>query len=246
MPAILTLKNISKKFDEHSARSLSVLSRISLTIKAGEFFILLGPSGCGKSTLLRIIAGLDHDYTGSMTLAPDLTQAEMSFVFQQFALLPWLNVAQNVGLGLIAQGLPQTEIDARVDAELKLFDLKKFRTHLPHELSGGMRQRVGFARALVTNPAILFLDEPFSELDSYIATELRLLLLDIWSKRKLTIIMVSHNVEETLELADRIAVMTPRPGKIEHIVHNPLTRPRNPRTDAFFALEDILYNLVKP
>ena len=246
METILKLDKISKIFKEKTPPDFSALKNISLEIGAGEFFMMVGPSGSGKSTLLRVISGLEKDYTGQVVFSPDISPADFSFVFQQFALLPWLNVYENVGIGLVAKKInPQLQKES-IMKELKILGLEKFATASIRELSGGMRQRVGLARALVTNPKIIFMDEPFSELDSFTASELRKELLAIWQKRKTTIVMVTHLIEEALELGDRIAVLTPRPGTIESIITNPLPRPRDKRSLDFYQLEDKLHQLIKP
>ena len=246
MTPLITLRHITKIFDEDASHRLVSVEDISLDIAEGEFFIFAGPSGCGKSTLLRIISGLDRDFHGEITIGGELTPADFGFVFQQFALLPWLTVAENVALGLIARRLPAAEIKRATERELCIFGLEKFSRARPRELSGGMRQRAGIARALATEPKIIFMDEPFSELDSFTAAALRKEILTVWQERRPTIVMVTHLIPEALELADRIAVLTPRPGKIEKIITNTLPRPRDPRSAAFFKLEDELYNLIKP
>ncbi len=252
----LELQNVSKAYqtkgswsfenDRSGSDHVSVLSDISLAIKQAEILVLLGPSGSGKSTLLRIMSGLDQPTTGSVKLGKNLTASDISFVFQQFALLPWLSIRENVGLGLTARHIPRRTFDRIVERELKLFGLLKFAHAYPRTLSGGMRQRVGIARALATDPKIIFMDEPFSELDSFTATELRRELLEIWRLRKPTIVMVTHLIEEAILLSSRIAVLTPRPGRIERVLANPLPRPRDRRSPEFFALEDKLTALVKP
>lgn len=246
MEPIIQLKNISKIFKEKDGSQLAVLKNINLEILNGEFFIFLGPSGSGKSTLLRIISGLDKNYDGELKLNEQIKTTDLSFIFQQFAIFPWLTIYQNIEIGLIAKGLPEEKIKTIVEKELKQFNLLKFANSYPRDLSGGMRQRVGIARALAILPKIIFMDEPFSELDSFTAHELRQELLEIWRERKITIIMVTHNINEAIELADRIAVLTPRPGKIEKIIENNLTRPRQKRTQEFYALEDELYEIIKP
>ena len=245
MDNAIKLTSVTKTFID-GKRQLVAVSDITLEINQGEFFIFVGPSGCGKSTVLRIMSGLEKKFTGNVELGVGMTRQDTSFVFQQFALLPWLTVYQNVELGLIARKIDRETRKKQVFAELELLGLSKFAHVRPHELSGGMRQRVGIARALVTNPKIIFLDEPFSELDSFTAEELRKELLMIWQERKLTIVMVTHIIEEALELADRIAVMTPRPGKIEKIVENKLSRPRQKRVGAFYKMVDELYQLIRP
>ena len=225
---------------------LKVLHKITVDIKRGEFFIFLGPSGSGKSTLLRVMSGLEKGYTGKMRLAPDVTMKDMSFVFQQFALFPWLTVFDNVALGLLALHEKPHAIHKKVHPILEELELQKFAHSYPHQLSGGMKQRVGIARALATDPKVMFMDEPFSGLDSFTAAELRKVLLRIWADRKMTVVLVTHLVSEAIELADRIAVVTPRPATIEKIVHNPLARPRQNRTPEFFTLEDAITELIRP
>lgn len=245
MPAVITLKNVTKYFEEDNKRLL-ILNNISLEIEAGEFFVLVGPSGSGKSTLLRVASGLEKSFSGEVKLGSDMTQKDMSFVFQQFALLPWLTVHQNIELGLFAKKMDEKMRNSIVAKELKQFGLERFAQTYPKDLSGGMKQRVGIARALATNPKIIFMDEPFSELDSFTAEELRHELLQIWAERKPTIILVTHIVAEALELADRVAVLTPLPARIERVVKNNLPRPRSLRATDFFHLEDHLYQLIRP
>lgn len=236
---MLSLAGVTKHFTGAHGRMLA-LEKITLDIKEGEFFVFIGPSGCGKSTLLRIMSGLDRADSGSVTFAPGITRKDMSFVFQNFALLPWLTVSENIELGLIGRGLEKLERMKIVKQELRTFSLEKFAASKPHDLSGGMQQRVGIARAFAVNPKVLFMDEPFSELDSFSARELRKELLHMWRDRTTTIIFVTHIIEEAVELADRIAVMSPRPGRIEKIFPNTLQRPRNKRSAPFFTLEDEL------
>lgn len=244
MNQAIALRKISKTFKEDS-EELTVLKDINLEINLGEFFIFLGPSGSGKSTLLRIMSGLEKDFQGQVILNKDITQADFSFIFQQFALLPWLTVFENVEIGLLARGISKEERRQRVMDELNKLGLEKFAKTHPKELSGGMRQRVGIARALVTNPKIIFMDEPFSALDSFTAEGLRKEVLDIWQRTKITIVMVTHLIPEALELADRIAVLTSRPGQVEKVIENNLPKPRQKRSQDFFKMEDKLYGLVK-
>ncbi|MBI4225351.1 MAG: ABC transporter ATP-binding protein [Candidatus Sungbacteria bacterium] len=247
MDSILSLQNISKTFSEKPGEDLHVLEHINLEIGHGEFFVLLGPSGSGKSTILRIMSGLEKSYSGTMQWENGITQTDMSFVFQQFALLPWLTVYENAEMGLIMR--KDLTADMRrviVMKELRELGLERFAHAHPHELSGGMRQRTGIARAIATNPKIIFLDEPFSEVDSFTARELRKDLLAIWERRKMTIVMVTHLIEEAIELADRIAILTPRPGKIEKTITNPLPRPRNIRSPESYKLEDEMYAIIEP
>ncbi len=245
MEPLIEVKTVSKKFLDYRAE-LPALRDINLAVREGEFLTLVGQSGSGKSTLLRVISGLEKEYTGEIILGSRITKEHFSFVFQQFALLPWLTIYQNVEFGLVAKKVPANLRKVRVEEELRRFGLEKFAKHHPHELSGGERQRVGVARALATDPKVIFMDEPFSELDSFTAEELRDELLKIWQERKPTIVMVTHIIEDALELSDRIAVLSPRPGHIERIVENPLPRPRQKRSSEFFKLEDEIYKLIKP
>lgn len=242
----LALKNVAKTFEGETQKKLLVLDNVSFDVKDGELFIFLGPSGAGKSTLLRIMSGLEKDYSGKIEYGDGILPKDCSFVFQQFALLPWLTVYKNIEMGLIARKMLKHEREERVERELKVFGLKDFASSYPRELSGGMKQRVGLARAFVSDPKIIFMDEPFSELDSFTAQTLREELLAIWQERKMTIIMVTHLISEALELGDHIAVLTSRPARIEKIVVNSLVRPRQKRTPSFWQLEDELHGLVKP
>lgn len=241
---VITVKNLSKTFRDEGG-TVVAMKDISLTINQGEFFVLVGPSGSGKSTLLRMICGLDNATHGTVTLAKS-AEERIAFVFQQFGLLPWMTIAENVALGLHAMGLSTYEQDKRVRDRLRSLGLSKFANAYPRELSGGMKQRVGFARALVTNPKILFMDEPFSELDTFTAEALRQELLTLWQKEKFTVVMVTHNVDEAIQLADRVVVLTPRPGTVEATVPITMKRPRNMRSKKAFALHDQLSDLVRP
>ncbi len=244
-PNEITIQSVGKTFRDR-APAMKAIDDISLTVAPGEFFIFLGPSGCGKSMLLRLMSGLDTEYEGTITLADGITQKDMGFVFQQFALMPYLTVEQNIELNLIGRNVPASERNILVHRELERFHLEKFRHSYPKELSGGMRQRVGIARALASNPKIIFMDEPFSELDSFTAQELREEFLEIWSTTRPTIVMVTHLVPEAIELADRIAVLTDRPALIKKVLTNTLPRPRVKRSAEFYELEDTLTSLIRP
>ena len=240
-PAII-LKDVGRSF--HDDRPLIAVKDVSLHVMPGEFFVFVGLSGSGKSTLLRIMSGLDQPTAGSVQLGQGIGRGDLGFVFQQFALLPWLTVQENVGLGLIARGMSRKQRQQKVAAELVALGLSDLARAMPRQLSGGQRQRVGIARALVTNPKILFMDEPFSELDSLTAEQLRQEVLRLWQERKFTVVMVTHLLPEAIELADRIAVLKANPGRVAHIIENPLARPRDLRSQEMFKLEDTLRRYI--
>jgi NitT/TauT family transport system ATP-binding protein len=246
MKPIIKVTNLIKFYEETADKHLLALENVNLSINEGEFFVILGPSGSGKSTLLRAMAGFDTNFEGQIYTLPSINPSDIGFVFQQFALLPWLTVYEHVELGLIGRNVAPNTRKEIVRRELEQFGLQKFAQNFPHELSGGMRQRVGIARSLAFEPKILFLDEPFSELDFFTAETLRKELIEIWQSRKLTIIMVSHIIPEALELADKIAVLSARPGHVAKVLENDLPRPRNMRSEEFFKLEDRIYKLLKP
>jgi NitT/TauT family transport system ATP-binding protein len=242
----ITIKNLSKIFPHKEGRRfMHVLDNVNLTIHKGEFVILLGPSGCGKSTLLRLITGMEEKTHGEIIFHEKFDLAKVGFVFQDFGLLAWLTVEENVELGLIGRNVPTAERKQKVKKILEHFGLNRFEKNRPFELSGGMKQRVGLARAFVTEPDIIFLDEPFSELDFFTAESLRQALLDLWQAKGATIVMVSHYIDEAIELSDRVAVFSDRPGTIVEIVKNELPRPRDHRSASFFALEDEVLSKFK-
>jgi NitT/TauT family transport system ATP-binding protein len=235
----ITVKNVDKIYPRlHGNKRVEVLANITLTIHKGEFLILLGPSGCGKSTFLRILAQLDIKTNGSIEYGKGYNQEKVSFVFQNFGILPWLTVGKNVELALIGRGVKEKDREARVEEVLEELGLLAFRERYPHELSGGMKQRVGLARAFITNPEVIFLDEPFSELDFFTARSLREVLTLMWKKYGTTIVMVSHYIDEAVLLSDRIAVFSERPSSIIHVFENKLSRPRNHRSKEFYDIED--------
>lgn len=238
---ILEVKNISKIF-ELTEQKIIALKDINFTVDKGEFFTLIGPSGCGKSTLLRVIAQLIPQTTGEIIWEKPPT---IGFVFQSYALFPYLTVFQNIEFGLKMRGIERYKREKITKGLISEVGLLGFEDKHPKELSGGMRQRVGLARSLAIMPNVLLLDEPFSSLDEFTAETLRRLLLNIWQKRKITVILITHLIKEAVELADRIAVLTPAPGEIQTILENNLPRPRNIRSTEFFALEDELNKLIK-
>lgn len=248
--ALLELKNISKSF-AHAQGSLRVLEDISFTIDEGQFVAIVGPSGCGKSTLLRIINGLIPATAGQVLYQGkqvDGINLECALVFQSFALLPWLSIKANVELGLEAQGMPPAEREKRAGIYIDKVGLDGFEEAYPRELSGGMKQRVGLARALAVEPRVLMMDEPFSALDALTAITLREELLDIWRSRDMpvhTILIVTHIIEEAVELADRILVLSAHPGRLAADLQVALPRPRDRRKEGFNALTDKVFSLIE-
>lgn len=247
---LIQLNNVSKSFTQDENQKLLVLDEVNLQLNHGEIVALLGKSGSGKSTLLRIVAGLieptcgDVRYRGENVLGP---VPGISMVFQSFALMPWLTVLQNVELGLEAQGVARAERRARALEAIDIIGLDGFESALPRELSGGMQQRVGFARALVVNPDVLLMDEPFSALDVLTSENLRSDLLDLWESKKTNthgILFVSHNIEEAALLADRIIVFGNDPGYVRAEVNVDLPHPRNEQEPRFRRLVDHIYTLI--
>jgi NitT/TauT family transport system ATP-binding protein len=245
--ALLDLKDVRRSFPKAGGGELLVLDGIDLTVKQGEIVGLLGRSGSGKSTLLRIIAGLSPQTSGSavyMGQPIDGPAKGVAMVFQSFALFPWLTVLENVQLGLEALGLPPAEIRKRAIEAIDLIGLDGYESAYPRELSGGMRQRVGFARALVVHPNILLMDEPFSALDVLTAENLRTDLVELWAEGDLPmkgIILVTHNIEEAVLMCDRVCLFSTNPGKIVSEIPIPLRQPRDRNDPAFTALVERIY-----
>jgi NitT/TauT family transport system ATP-binding protein len=234
--SIVTATNLTKNFVENGTLKPAV-DNLSFELFAGEFVCFLGPSGCGKSTMLRILSQLDKPDGGQL----DFTrQSKLAMVFQSFGLFPWLTVAENISFGLKMAHQAESTIAKETKARLIQMGLQESADKHPKELSGGMKQRVGIARALAVKPDILLMDEPFSALDSFTAAKLRQELLAAWQGQNLTIALVTHLIEEAVELADRILVFSPRPGKIIKTVSVDLPRPRNRRSQAFYDLVDEL------
>jgi NitT/TauT family transport system ATP-binding protein len=245
--ALIDLRNVCRSFPKGSGEDLLVLEKVDLTIRAGEMVGLLGRSGSGKSTLLRIIAGLIAPSSGEAECRGKAIKGPpngVAMVFQSFALFPWLTVLQNVELGLEALGIDDAERRTRALAAIDLIGLDGFESAYPKELSGGMRQRVGFARALVVHPDLLLMDEPFSALDVLTAETLRTDLIDLWIEGRLpikSILMVTHNIEEAVLMCDRILVFSSNPGRVAAEYKVDLPHPRNRLDPAFRQLVDTLY-----
>src|SRR6266568_4294332 len=203
------------------------LDNIDLRISPGEFVCIVGPSGCGKSTLLRILAGLTAQTSGTIKVEAPGWAVENAMVFQESGLFPWMSVETNVAFGLMTRGVPAAEAAERVDAALKLVGLTKFRRHYPHQLSGGMRQLSAIARAFVTDPGVLLMDEPFASLDAQNRVILQAELVRIWEHTRKTVVYITHSIDEALLLGDRTLVMTAQPGRIKQVIEVPFPRPRD-------------------
>jgi NitT/TauT family transport system ATP-binding protein len=229
---MLEVRQLSKVFfEQNDSRKpgLVALYNISLTIRKNEFVSLLGPSGCGKTTLIRIIAGLLPADCGEVLVNGRVVTApgpDRCMVFQQFGLLPWRTVLSNVEFGLEIEGVPKDERSALAGQYLELVGLKGFEHYYPHQISGGMQQRVGIARALSKKPDILLMDEPFGAVDAQTREQLQEELLKIWSRTDTTVVFVTHSIDEALYLSDRVVVMQARPGRIKEEVSVDLPRPR--------------------
>jgi NitT/TauT family transport system ATP-binding protein len=247
---IINIEHLTKSFKKAATQDLLVLEEVNFKLHEGEIVALLGKSGSGKSTLLRIIAGLIAPSSGSVSYRNKPVTGPVpgiAMVFQSFALMPWLNVLENVELGLEAQGVGREERRHRAIEAIDIIGLDGFESAFPKELSGGMRQRVGFARALVINPDVLLMDEPFSALDVLTAENLKSDLLELWNEKKTNtngILLVTHNIEEAAMMADRIVIFGNDPGYIRAELPVTLPQPRDPETPEFRALVDKIYTLM--
>ncbi|KAF0219124.1 MAG: ABC-type nitrate/sulfonate/bicarbonate transport system ATPase [Geobacteraceae bacterium] len=233
----LVFSNIAKSFKRGAKDRVVALDDISFSVAEGELVCLLGPSGCGKSTLLKMAAGFEFPDTGSVTADGKPVckpHPDRGMVFQDYALFPWLTVEENIAFGPEMNGTDRREIRERIRRFITLVGLTGFEKAHPHQLSGGMKQRVGIARMLAMSPKVLLMDEPFGALDAFTRMEMQEELTNLWQAAPFTTVFVTHDVEEAVYLADRIAVMTSRPGKLKTIVPVPLSRPRV-RTDHDFV-----------
>lgn len=221
-----------------NGRPVEALAGVDLQVERGQFVALLGPSGCGKTTLLRLVAGLEVATTGQILLAGKPVRGwgrERTLVFQEYTLFPWLTALDNVAFGLRLAGATRHERRRQAQALLAGLGLGEFAASYPHQLSGGMQQRVAIARALAVSPQILLLDEPFASVDALTRGQLQGELLRIWQAHRLTVLLVTHSVEEALRLADRVIVLTGRPGRVRAEFPVPLARPRSPADLATWA-----------
>ncbi|WP_407280917.1 ABC transporter ATP-binding protein [Aromatoleum evansii] len=222
----IRIRNLAKIFETRRGR-FAALDDVSLDIPAGSFFMIVGPSGCGKTTLLRILGGLETETHGSVEIAHSGSERPLnSMVFQGDSLFPWMTVWQNAAYGLTMRGRPRAEIEEVVGHYLSRIGLTRFKDAYPHQLSGGMRQRVSIARAFANDPEILLMDEPFSALDEQNKLLLQGELLRIWDETRKTVLFITHSVDEAVTLGDRILVMSAHPGKVKTVIDVPFGRPR--------------------
>jgi len=251
-PVALAMRDVRKMFLTRQDRAVEALAGVSLEVHQGEVIAILGPSGCGKSTLLRILAGLDLDYSGDIrwTLegAGSRRRLRSATVFQQDSTFPWMTVERNLLVGLSGLDLDAASAESRIGAYLALVGLADFRNSFPHELSGGMRQRVAIARALATEPYLLLMDEPLAALDAQTRLIMQQEVLRIWQETHSTVIYITHDIGEALSLADRVVVMSARPGRVKAIIAMPFGVGRDVvelrrRTD-FGALEADIWRMV--
>jgi ABC-type nitrate/sulfonate/bicarbonate transport system ATPase subunit len=235
---LIAIQKVHRTYHDTNYNPVEALKDVSLEIKKGEFISLIGPSGCGKTTLLRLLAGLDRPQQGRLSIeGAEITSPshERGYIFQQPTLYPWATVYDNVAIGLKARGV-YAEKKAQVQSYIDMIGLSGFEKSYPHEISGGMAQRVAIIRALINEPKVLLLDEPLGSLDAFKRIELQNQLLEIWEKTGATMTMVTHDVDEAIYLSSRIVVMTPRPGRISTIIDVELGKNRSRNDDDFIAL----------
>ena len=248
MTPFIECRGVGKIYQGKSG-AVEALRGIDLACAPGEFVCLLGLSGCGKSTLLQLIGGLETASSGRITVNGNPLSGpapETSIVFQDHGLFPWMTVERNVAFNMKARGIPTRQRRETAAEFIAMSGLTAFRERYPHELSGGMRQRVGIARALTTRPRALLMDEPFGALDAQTRGNLQEELLRIWEQQRTTVVFVTHSIDEAVFLADRIAVFSARPGRIAPVVDVDLPRPRDPNTPRFAELSRMLRGQIAP
>ncbi|CAM9211061.1 MULTISPECIES: ABC transporter ATP-binding protein [Acinetobacter] len=243
---IISIQHLNKYFHV-GGQPKQIINNLNLSIYSGEFIAVVGSSGCGKSTLLRLLAGLDTDYQGEILVHGEKIQGigkDRSVVFQEHRLYPWLTVAENIELGLINEQISSNEKLKKIHDIIELIGLKGFEDARPHQLSGGMAQRVSIARSLIDAPEILLLDEPFGALDALTRYQMQTELLRIQKKSGLTAVLITHDVEEAVLLADRVVILKPNPGRIEEIVEVKLARPRKRADYSLHQLKEYVFSIL--
>jgi NitT/TauT family transport system ATP-binding protein len=247
----LEATNIQMEYIRRDGTVLRAIEDITLGIEPGEFVSIVGPSGCGKTTFLKIVNGLLKPSSGTLLIRGRPLQQrsrDRAMVFQESSLFPWYTVARNIGYGLECQKVPKAEIVKRVAPYIKMVGLEGFDKNYPYELSGGMQQRANLARALVVDPAVLLMDEPFASLDAQTREMMQAELLDIWSQTKKTVLFITHQINEAIYLSDRVIVMSARPGRIIADIRIDIPRPRTlhvKRTEQFLRYEDDVWALIE-
>ncbi|MCL6561520.1 MAG: ABC transporter ATP-binding protein [Firmicutes bacterium] len=251
---MIVVENLYKTYppQKRGMVATTALQQVSMTIRDGEFVCIVGPSGCGKTTLLHMVAGFESPSGGRILLDGQEIQgpgADRAVVFQQAALYPWLSVYDNIAFGLKLKNLPRSQYDAKVRQFLKIMGLEGFERHAPYHLSGGMQQRAAIARALITQPKILLMDEPFGALDAQTRNDMQRFLLELWQELRPTVLFITHDVEEAVLLGDRVIVMTARPGRIARDFEVPFPRPRAwelSLTPEFVAFKREVLSVLRP
>lgn len=250
-PKVLEVKELVKKFQSLSG-DITAIGGIDFAVHQREFISVIGPSGCGKSTLIRILAGLETPTTGQVLLdGKEVLEpgADRGMVFQGYTLFPWLTVLKNIAFGLRNKGMGASTAEQEAMQWVQMIGLEGFENHYPHQLSGGMKQRVAIARALANNPRILLMDEPFGALDAQTRAKMQAHLIQLWSKVSLTVLFITHDLDEAIYLADRILVLGANPGHIQEVIENPVPRPRSPEqfvSPEFLATKFRLQELIHP
>jgi len=236
---MIRLAKISKEYDLGGGKTFCAVRDVNITVREGEFLSILGPSGCGKTTILDMMGGISRATSGSVIKqsSADSGKAFTAMVFQSYALFPWLNVHDNIEFGLKIRGFDKRVAERRISKYLRIVGLERFKERYPSQLSGGMKQRVGIARALALEPSVLLMDEPFASVDAQTRTALQLEILKIFSMEKITIVFVTHSIEEALLLSDRVVVMGGKPGRVisTHTIKMP-----KPRTAEMFKTNEFM------